>query len=348
MTDPQWQDLLRVLSGEILDPLPVGLIVDSPWLPGWAGHSILDYLANDQFWLEINTRACRQFPRVWFLPGFWAEYGMCTEPSAFGAKCVFPKDEFPYAEKVFGDIAETVRLRKPNCRTDGLLPFVIKQLQRCRPAIEREGHRIRFATSRGPMNIASYLLGQTEFLTALKVEPELTHKLLDLVTEFIVDWLTYQARSFDTIDGILVLDDLVGFVGRKDFGEFALPYLKRIFGVLNVSVKAFHNDAHGLITAQHAAEIGINLFNFSFEHGLQQMRELCGESVTLLGNIPPRDVLALGTPNDVRCATARMLDSIADKRRIVFSAGGGTPPGVPSQNIEAFWAAIAGRTGVAP
>ena len=35
MTDPQWQDLLRVINGELLDPLPAGLIVGSPWLPGW-------------------------------------------------------------------------------------------------------------------------------------------------------------------------------------------------------------------------------------------------------------------------------------------------------------------------
>jgi hypothetical protein len=30
MTDLQWQDLLRVIDGELLDPLPVGLIVESP------------------------------------------------------------------------------------------------------------------------------------------------------------------------------------------------------------------------------------------------------------------------------------------------------------------------------
>ena len=31
---------------QLLDPLPVGLIVDSPWLPGWAGVSMLDYFAD--------------------------------------------------------------------------------------------------------------------------------------------------------------------------------------------------------------------------------------------------------------------------------------------------------------
>ena len=34
-----------------------------------------------------------------FLPGFWSEYGMCTEPSAFGAKCVWYENAFPSVEQ---------------------------------------------------------------------------------------------------------------------------------------------------------------------------------------------------------------------------------------------------------
>jgi len=44
MTDSQWNQLLAVLRGEPLDPLPVGFIIDSPWLPQWCGHDIADYL----------------------------------------------------------------------------------------------------------------------------------------------------------------------------------------------------------------------------------------------------------------------------------------------------------------
>jgi hypothetical protein len=32
MTDSAWNDLLRIIGGELLDPLPVGFIIDSPWL----------------------------------------------------------------------------------------------------------------------------------------------------------------------------------------------------------------------------------------------------------------------------------------------------------------------------
>jgi hypothetical protein len=46
MTDQQWATLLAVIRGEDIRPLPVGFIIDSPWLPNWAGYSILDYFAD--------------------------------------------------------------------------------------------------------------------------------------------------------------------------------------------------------------------------------------------------------------------------------------------------------------
>jgi uroporphyrinogen-III decarboxylase len=342
MTYPQWRDLLRVLDGELLDPLPVGFIVDSPWLAGWHGISIVDYFTDDAAWLEANFRAVRRFPDVLFLPGFWAEYGMCTEPSAFGTKCIWPENDFPFAEKVLHDYAEVNRLAKPNCRTDGLLPFAMKRLEHCRRRIEEGGHQIRFATSRGPMNIACYLLGHTEVMAGVKTHPDEIHKLLEIVTEFIVDWVQLQAAAFGSIDGILLLDDLIGFLGEGDFVEFAVPYFQRIFGSLRVSVKSLHNDCHGLINARHLAEMGCNLFNFSFEHGLDEIRTLAGDSVTLLGNIPPRDVMAQGTPAHVTRSVTEALASLDDRHRIILSCGGGTPPGVPTENFDAFCAAVVG------
>ena len=340
MTDQQWNRLLSVLDGTLLDPLPVGLIVDCPWLPGWAGGmSVLDYLSDDGLWLEANFKAIRRFPDVIFLPGFWAEYGMCTEPSAFGCRCVWPEDDFPFARKMLDDFADVQRLTKPDCRTDGMGPLALKRLAHCRARIEDGGHRIRFATSRGPMNIATYLLGHTETLIGMKTNPDEIHKLMDIVTQYIVDWVQLQAETFPSIDGLLILDDLIGFIGNDDFGEFAAPYFKRICDSVDVTVKALHNDCHGLITAKYLTEMGFNLFNFAFRHSLDEMREACGPAVTLLGNIPPRDVLAAGSPEDVQKAVADALRPVTDRSRIVLSVGGGTPPNVPSANIDALLAA---------
>jgi uroporphyrinogen decarboxylase len=80
----------------------------------------------------------------------------------------------------------------------------------------------------------------------------------------------------------------------------------------------------------------VNLFNFSFQHTLAQMKELTNNAVTLLGNIPTRDVLASGTPEDVQNSVKAALESVSDKSRIILSCGGGMPPDVSTENIEAF------------
>ena len=336
MTTEQWEKLLAVINGESIEPLPVGFIIDSPWLPGWAGMSIIDYFSNEQMWFDANLKAIEQFPDIMFLPGFWAEFGMCTEPSAFGAKCSWQENELPYADNIITDIQEGNSLSKPNSKTDGLLPFVLNRLKLYQGQIEQAGHNIKFAVARGPLNIASFLAGSTEFLMAIRTNPDETRKLLEIVTDFTIDWLNLQFETFPSIDGIFILDDIVGFLGEEDFKGAAMPYLKRIFQSLDVSVKFFHNDAAGLVCAPYLPEIGVNLFNFSFQHTLAQMKELTNNAVTLLGNINTRDVLAAGTPEDVRSSIKTELGSVSDKSRIILSCGGGMPPDVTTENIEAF------------
>ncbi|MCX7723143.1 MAG: uroporphyrinogen decarboxylase [Verrucomicrobiae bacterium] len=339
MTDSQWEQLLAVLRGERVEPLPVGFIIDSPWLPNWFGIDIINYLSNETAWLEANRRAVETFPEVWFMPGFWAEFGMCTEPSAFGACCVFQRNEFPFPKKNIRDISQLADFEWPDPATHGLLPFVIERLKWAQPHIEALGHKIRFSVSRGPLNVASFLMGMTEFLMALKTEPEAVHKLLSGITQFLQQWHQLQRSVFPSIDGMLVLDDVVGFMREADFMEFAYPYLKQLFAA-DVSVKFFHNDAPCAQSVRHYAAIGINLYNPGPQTPLNELRKLAGDGLTLMGNIPPRDVLAQGTPETIRKAVAAMLRETTDHTRLIVSCGGGMPPGTSTENIRAFIEAV--------
>ncbi len=87
MTNQQWKLLLDTVKGEeTVGPL-TGFIIDSPWIPGWASISTLQYYSSEQTWFEANKKAIETFPDVVFLPGFWSEFGICTEP--FGAKMIW-------------------------------------------------------------------------------------------------------------------------------------------------------------------------------------------------------------------------------------------------------------------
>jgi len=339
MTEQQWNTLKNVIAGKNVSPLPVGFIIDSPWLPNWCGKTFIDYFSNDQTWLEANLKVVQTFPEVMFLPGFWSEYGMCTEPSSFGVRCHFPQNEFPYPFKIIDSTDDIDSLITPDPSTDGLLPFVLNRLKLARPAIEDAGHSIRFAVARGPLNIASYLMGSTEFLTTMMMMPDKAHTLMKKITTFLKNWLQLQAETFPTIDGIFLLDDIIGFMGEPEFREFGLPYFQELFS-LPVTVKFLHNDAQCRVSAPILPDMGVNLFNMGFNIPLKELQQLTQKKVTLLGNLPPRDVLAAATPQGVYEATTEMLKSLDDTSRLIVSCGGGMPPGVTTENIKSFVEAV--------
>jgi len=335
MTEKQWARLLETIDGRETTPLPVGFIIDSPWLPNWYSIKILDYFTSDEYWFQANMKALTEFPDIMFLPGFWSEFGMCSEPSAFGARCSFPQNEFPYAHNVINSPEDIDKMTTPNPETDGLAPLILNRLLLNRKKIEAEGHRIYFSVSRGPLNIASYLMGTTEFLLAMMTHPEAIHKLLNIITEYLEAWHDLQIKAIPTIDGIMVLDDIIGFVGEEEFLAFGFPYLKRIFD-RNVKVKFLHNDADCTSSLRHLPELGINLFNMGFEKTINELKAATGNKITMLGNIPPRDVLANGSKSDIETSVKTLITGLENKSRVVVSCGGGMPPAVSTENIRFF------------
>ena len=340
MNSEQWQTLCDIVNGKPVESIQTGFIIDSPWLPGWSDISIMDYFTSDDLWFKTNLKAIETFPDTIFLPGFWSEFGMCTEPSAFGSKLVWESSQLPHSEKIIEDINEVGSIVRPDVRKDGLLPFVINRMKLAEPRMKAIGHEFRFAVARGPFNIASFLMGTTEFMMAMAMEREKTEELISLITDFVIEWLEYQIEMFPSIDGILILDDIIGFVGEGDFKDMMLPYLKKIFQTIPATVKFLHNDAAGLVSAPYLKEIGVNLFNFSFEHDIAEMKKLVGDSVALIGNIPPRDILANGTPEEIRMWCKKTCGQFDKNSGIIWSCGGGMPQGVSTENINVFTEAV--------
>lgn len=168
------------------------------------------------------------------------------------------------------------------------------------------------------------------------MDPKNSHILLETITRFTINWIQHQKQTFPSIEGILLLDDIVGFIGDDECREFAVPYIKRIFNSFDSKINFFHNDAQGLVSSPYLKEMDVNLFNFSFEHTLKEIRQLAGPDVALLGNLPPRDVLAAGSPERVADETRKMIMEFGEKNGVIWSCGGGMPPEVSTENIREF------------
>jgi uroporphyrinogen-III decarboxylase len=264
---------------------------------------------------------------------------MCSEPSAFGSVCVFPTDGFPHAKPCLRSIEEADALKTPDPALDGLAPLILNRLRRHEPKLAELGHHVRFSVSRGPLNVATHLMGVTEFLTAMKTDPGRTHGLLRIITDYLLGWHDLQRKTLPAIDGILVLDDIIGFIGEADFLEFGFPYFKELFRP-GVAVRFLHNDARCEASLAHLPDMGVNLFNMAFDTVMDDLKAATRNRVVMLGNIPPRDVLACGTPAQVKESVRRLIAGIKDRSRVILSCGGGMPPGVTTANLNAFMEAL--------
>jgi uroporphyrinogen decarboxylase len=56
----------------------------------------------------------------------------------------------------------------------------------------------------------------------------------------------------------------------------------------------------------------------------------------MLGNIPPRDVLANGSKSDIESSVKALISGLEDRSRVIVSCGGGMPPAVSTENIRFF------------
>ncbi len=339
MTETQWEVIRKCAALEEFETVPVGLIVDSPWIPAYVGISTLDYLIMPDRWLEANLQVQLDFPDIIFLPGFWIEMGMATEPSGFGCKISFFHDKTPAVYPAISSADQIDRISLPNPHTDGLMPLILNLYRNVEKKVNAAGHRIKVVAARGPLAVAAHLMGMTEFLIAVKTDPDAAHRLLSITTTNTKNWLEAQANELHDVEGVMILDDIAGFLSAEDYLKFAHPYLKEIYGAFPTAVRFFHCDTDNDSMYRFLNDLQINIFNFTHLIDISKARECVGSKVCLMGNVPPLEVLSQARPEEVKVRVLKCLSSHASRSGILLSAGGGVSPGTPKRNIEALAAA---------
>jgi uroporphyrinogen decarboxylase len=318
------------------EQVPVALIVDSPWLPGYAGVDTRDYFLFPDRWLEINLGLLERFPDAVWLPGFWLEYGMAAEPSAFGAKLRFYPDSPPSVEPLLTDLAGWAGIKAADPGEDGLMPLLLRLYEVMEDRLQAEGLGIRMVCARGPMTVASWLMGMTPLMMGLVTDPDMVYHVLDALTTTIIRWLRAQLDALREPEGIMLLDDIVGMVSKRHYQALVHPLLRRIFDEFEGLIRVYHNDTPCPHLLESLAEANFDVFNFSHEMEIGAVKAQIGHRVALMGNVPPLDVGVRGTPSEVRQWAVECLDRAAPGGGMILSFGGGVSPGTPPENIDAM------------
>ena len=312
------------------------LIVDSPWIPGFVGIPTLDYFTLSEEWIKANIYIEERFPEVVFLPGYWMEYGMGAEPSAFGCSMKWWKNSPPSVIPAIHETSEIARLKVPDPEADGLMPLILHLYEHIEKSVNKQKSHIKMVAARGPLATAAHIRGVTEFLVDLKLSPDETKRLLEITTETAIRFLRAQINHLSEVEGILLLDDIVGFLSPRDYLEFAHPYMTEIFSSFEGMVKVYHNDSKIDHLLEPLAETGLHVLNFGFNVDMEEAWQRVGHKIRLMGNIPTIEILAGGTPEEVKLHAAECIRKTGGGRGLILSAGGAVPPDTPARNIDAL------------
>ncbi len=341
MRPEQWEAFKRAARMEKMDQIPLALIIDSPWIPGHLGINHMDYYLDPELWFQSNLKIHQEFPDIIFVPSWWMEYGMAAEPSALGAKIRFWEDNTPSEVENLHRLEDMDLISKYDVESDGFMALTLHRIKMQKQRVFDQGHVMPIVTARGPLCTAGFVRGTTNLMMDLMVNPDLAHKLLDLTTNLVIDWLKAQTVAIgDGVEGIFVLDDIVGFVGEEDYKQFAHPYLKRICDAFPKDwIKIYHNDADVNACLHHLPDTGFNVLNWGKQTDITDVKKSIGDRMCLMGNVNPLEIGVQGSPDAVYKATMEVLEK-SQGEGIILSLGGGVSPGMPKVNILAMQKAL--------
>ncbi len=169
--------------------------------------------------------------------------------------------------------------------------------------------------------------------------PDAARHLMETATETIVRYLHAQEEIGGTFHRFLVADDAIGFLSRRHFMEFSMPYLQRIFKEFDHAIGILHCDSNTTHLLDVIADTGTRVFNFDANMDIALVKEKVGDKVCLLGNIAPIPLLLDATNEEVDDECKRIIEWGKPGGGFILSMGSGTARGTPAHNIDAIHSA---------
>ena len=174
------------------------------------------------------------------IPALPTDLGTYVLGTAFGAQVKSFDDGRRYLEgPVILSAADVDRIQKPSVKAG----FITEQLRTIETFVEHTKGQVpvRAGDNLGPLSVAEMLWQSEDFYMALALNPEKVHQLLDVITDFIIEYI-HRMRAISpqvfTVPwppiwmpnelGAYISDDTMSMISPEQYEEFAVTYNNRI------------------------------------------------------------------------------------------------------------------------
>lgn len=326
--------LLKVLNGEQTSRPPV-------WMMRQAGRYLPEYMKLREkygFFERCQTPelACEITLQPIDIVGVDAAIlfsDILVVPQAMGLEVQLIESKGPVLPDPIKTAADMNRIRVPD--VNETLQYVFDAIQLIKKELNGRVPLIGFAGA--PWTILCYMVqgkGSKTFDEAKAfcyAQPELAHQLLQMITDTTIAYLKAQVKA--GADTVQVFDSWGGLLGKEDFENISLQYIRQIVAALKdeVPVIVFAKGAwHSL---ESMAATGAKGLGIDWCIPAHLARQFAGNNVVLQGNFDPAKLLS---PIPViKKEVKAMLDAFGNKAHIA-NLGHGILPNVPVDHAKAF------------
>ncbi|MDR0842772.1 MAG: uroporphyrinogen decarboxylase family protein [Acidobacteriota bacterium] len=330
------QRLTAYGRGESIDRLPCVPIVGNT-AARVVGCKVSDFRGNGKLIADAQVAAYRRFGydviRIFT--------DLYTQAEAMGARVFYPEDETAYLDApAITDASEIDKLRPADPHRDGNLPAFLEAMERAQQEVGDEVPVNGALT--GPFTVASFLIGTENLNRLLLKNPDAAHRLCKLTTEAC---LSYAEAILDTGCVPSLTDAMCSstVISPRQFREFGAPYLKTLVEYIHSRGKAVTLHICGKTARiwKDMADTGADCLSIDNAANLSEAKAEVGDRVRLMGNVPPSEVMLLGTPTEVRAAVRERVRQAHDNPKgLIVASGCSLPVEAPFANIDAMLDAV--------
>jgi len=271
--------------------------------------------------------------------GILVDIDTVTLAGAVGVPVDFPVNDAARShEGNLADLDEVFKLKPPKVEDYKYIQIWVEAVRLLKEHFRDEIY-VRGNCDQAPFSLASMMRGaQTWMLDLMMGTEEQISALLEYCTEATSQFIKLMAQT--GCDMVSNGDSPAGpeMISADMFEKYAMPYEKRIVDLAHSLGKSYtmHICGNTEVILHHIKNIGADAYDLDYKTDVQKIFYMFHDSATLIGNIDPSGVLALGTVDEVKRKTLELLDVYKNSNRFILNAGCAIPPTTPSANLKAM------------
>lgn len=325
--------LLRAAKGEKTERTPI-------WLMRQAGRILPEYR-------KVREERAKDFKTLVKTPELAAEVtiqpvdilgvdaaiifsDILVIPEAMGLNYEMEEKKGPYFPKRISSAEDLKTIRTANGEE---LSYVYEAIKLTKRELNGRVPLIGFAGA--PWTIFSYMVegkGSKTFSEAKKMlytQPQISHQLLEMITQSTINYLKGQINA--GADIIQIFDSWAGILGPDQYNEFSLPYISKICdAIVEVPKIVFAKGA--FFAREKLNTVNCNVVGLDWNMDVAESRLLMPDKV-LQGNLDP--CALYGSYDDIRRETKKMLRAFGTEKHIA-NLGHGLYPDTRADKVKCF------------